>query len=153
VISLAKKIGFFLQKVKLMHWIVSGLLLVCLILYDICLPEKLFNDPVSTVLFDRYGILLGAKIAEDGQWRFPEAEKVPYKLETSIIAFEDRYFYRHPGFNPLSMVRALFQNMKAKQIVRGGSTITMQVIRLARKGKPRTVGEKIIETLLATRLE
>ena len=64
-----------------------GLLLVCLILYGICLPEKLFTDPTSTVLFDRDGVLLGAKIADDGQWSFPEIETVPYKLETSIISF------------------------------------------------------------------
>jgi penicillin-binding protein 1C len=133
--------------------IMLGCAVVGLVLYSVCLPEKLFNDPTSTVLFDREGILLGAKIADDGQWRFPEINAVPYKLETSIIAFEDRYFRLHPGFNPVSMVRALFQNIKARRIVRGGSTLTMQVIRLSRKGKARTIPEKLIEIILATRLE
>jgi penicillin-binding protein 1C len=153
VISFFKKTGIFLKTLTIRHLVVIGFLLVCLILYGICLPEKLFTAPTSTVLFDRNGTLLGAKIADDGQWRFPEVIEVPYKLKTSIIVFEDRYFYRHPGFNPGSMVRALFQNIRAKRIVRGGSTITMQVIRLTRKGKPRTIGEKIIEIILATRLE
>jgi penicillin-binding protein 1C len=153
VISLVKKIRIYLQTLKVQHYLFTGIFLIGLILYGICLPAKLFNDPVSTVLFDQNGALLGAKIADDGQWRFPEIRKVPYRLETSIIAFEDRYFYRHPGFNPFSLVRATIQNIKAKRIVQGGSTITMQVIRLARKGKPRTVGEKIIEIILATRLE
>ena len=153
MIVFAKKTSAFHKAMKIRHVIVFGFLLTGLILYWICLPEKLFDDPTATVLFDRNGVLLGAKIADDGQWRFPEITEVPYKLETSILAFEDRYFYSHPGFNPVSMVRALFQNIRAKRIVRGGSTITMQVIRLARKGKPRTVGEKIIEIILATRLE
>jgi penicillin-binding protein 1C len=153
VISLINRTGIFLKSLKVRHLIGIGFLLVCLILYGICLPQRLFTDPASTVLFDRNGMLLGAKIAGDGQWRFPEITIVPYKLKTCILAFEDRYFYRHPGFNPVSLVRAVFQNIRAKRIVRGGSTITMQVIRLSRKGKPRTVGEKIIEILLATRLE
>jgi penicillin-binding protein 1C len=153
MISLARKIEIFIKTLMVRHMIGFGFLMFCLILYGMCLPEKLFNDPTSTVLLDQNGVLLGAKIADDGQWRFPEITGVPSKLETSIIAFEDRYFYRHPGFNPVSMVRAIFQNIRAQRIVRGGSTITMQVIRLSRKGKPRTIGEKIIEIILATRLE
>ncbi len=146
------------QLVKLRHFstrrkILLGFALVLLILYAVCLPEKLFDDPTSAVLFDREGILLGAKIADDGQWRFPEAVTVPPKLETSILAYEDRYFKLHPGFNPVSMTRALVQNIRAGSIVQGGSTLTMQVIRLSRKGKPRTVAEKLVEIILATRLE
>ncbi|MBP1669598.1 MAG: penicillin-binding protein [Bacteroidetes bacterium] len=153
MISLVNKIKEFRKALKPWHFVAIGLLLACVILYGVCLPQKLFTDPISTVLFDRNGVLLGAKIADDGQWRFPEIADVPHKLALCIVTFEDRYFYRHPGFNPVSMVRAIFQNIKAGRIVQGGSTITMQVIRLSRKGKPRTVGEKIIEILLATRLE
>ena len=153
MISLVNKTNKFLAAWKSWHLIAVGLLLAGFILYGFCLPEKLFKDPLSTVMFDGKGVLLGAKIADDGQWRFPEIADVPHKLALCIVTFEDRYFYRHPGFNPVSMVRAIFQNIKAGRIVQGGSTITMQVIRLSRKGKPRTVGEKIIEILLATRLE
>ncbi len=154
--GLLKRIGKFLswlQQLSTGRKLMLGTVMALLIIYGVCLPEELFHDPTSTVLFDREGILLGAKIADDGQWRFPETDSVPYKLETSIIAFEDRYFKLHPGFNPVSMARALLQNIKARRIVRGGSTLTMQVIRLSRKGKPRTVPEKLIEIILATRLE
>lgn len=48
--------------------------------------------------------------------------------------------------------RALYQNLKNKRVVSGGSTLTMQTIRLARN-KPRTIGEKVIEMIWATRLE
>ncbi|MBP7497098.1 MAG: penicillin-binding protein 1C [Bacteroidales bacterium] len=129
------------------------ILLVLLLLFWFSLPRTLFNSPTSTVLTDKNGILLAAKIADDKQWRFPQIQKVPYKFEKAIIQFEDKNFYYHPGFNPLSLGRALLQNIKKSKISSGGSTLTMQVIRLSRKGKPRTIVEKIIEIFLALRIE
>ncbi len=117
------------------------------------LPDPLFKDPFSTVVFDRDGELLGARIARDGQWRFPQPDSVPDKFEICILNFEDQYFYFHPGVNPLSLLRALYQNFKAREIVSGGSTLSMQVIRLSRKGKKRSVLEKLIEIVLTLRLE
>ncbi len=117
------------------------------------LPVPLFNDPYSTVLFDRQGNLLGARIADDGQWRFPETDSLPGKYKTAVLQFEDRHFYQHFGFNPVSATEALIDNIKAGKIVRGGSTLTMQVIRLSRKGKPRTVTEKLLEIYLSLALE
>ncbi|WP_241448745.1 penicillin-binding protein 1C [Aquimarina pacifica] len=113
----------------------------------------MFSDPTATVIETKKGELLGAKIAADGQWRFPETDSVPQKFIHTIIAFEDQQFYRHFGFNPLAMAKAMIQNIKAGKVIRGGSTITQQVIRLARKGQKRTYFEKIKELLLATRLE
>ena len=118
-----------------------------------CLPEPLFNDPTSTVIVDRQRRLLGAKIADDGQWRFPLKEEVSEQFETCIVQFEDQYFYSHPGINPVSIVRALIQNIRSGEVVSGGSTLSMQVIRLSRKYKSRTVIEKVIEMVLALRLE
>ncbi len=123
-----------------------------LIWYIFCLPQKLFNTPYSTVVADRNHELLGARIATDNQWRFPPTDTIPEKFKICIIEFEDQYFYFHWGVNPLSIARASWQNLKAKCIVSGGSTITMQTIRLARKEK-RTYGEKLIEIIWATRLE
>ena len=84
------------------------------------------------------GTLLGARIADDGQWRFPGTEIVPDKFEKAILTFEDRYFYYHPGINPVAIVRAVKNNIKAGRIVSGGSTITMQVARISRGEKSRT---------------
>lgn len=117
------------------------------------LPPYRFDQPASTVVFDRNGQLLGAQIAADGQWRFPASEDVPEKFKTCLLQFEDRYFYRHPGFNPLAMARAAFQNVMAGKIVSGGSTITMQVIRLSRVGKPRNFRQKAIEIFLSVYAE
>lgn len=120
--------------------------------YACCLPRQLFSVPYSTVVADRNGELLGARIASDGQWRFPPRGTVPEKMKHCLTTFEDRYFYRHWGVNPLATARAAWQNLRQRRVVSGGSTLTMQTIRLARK-KPRTLGEKIIEMILATRLE
>lgn len=124
-----------------------------LLIYYFSLPRTLFQEPYSTVIESKEGELLGAKIARDGQWRFPEEDSVPDKFRKCIVYFEDEYFYKHPGFNPVAMVNAIKQNRKAGKVVRGGSTLTQQVIRLSRKGKRRTYFEKIIEIILATRLE
>ena len=123
------------------------------ILFYISLPKQLFSDPYSTVLQDRTGNLLSASIATDGQWRFPEQNNIPKKFKDAILLYEDNRFYNHPGVDLISLGRATKQNLRAGKIVSGGSTLTMQTIRLARKNKPRTVFEKFIEIILATRLE
>lgn len=117
-----------------------------------CLPSVLFKDPHATVVESYEGELLGARIASDGQWRFPALDSVPDKFEKCILLFEDEYFYKHPGFNPVAMSKALYGNLTTNKR-RGGSTITQQVIRLSRKGKQRSYTEKFIELIKATRLE
>ncbi len=116
-------------------------------------PMPSFRTPRSTVIEARDGSLLGARIADDGQWRFPGFEKVPEKFEKSLLTFEDQYFYFHPGINPVSIIRAFISNIKAGEIVSGGSTITMQVARISRGNKRRTYSEKFIEMLSALKLE
>lgn len=128
-------------------------LAILLIAYYFCLPKNLFEAPTATVVESKNGRLLGAIIADDGQWRFPMVDSVPSKFGTCLIQFEDAYFYKHPGFNPVSMGKAIGTNIKAGKAVRGGSTLTQQVIRLSRNGKKRTYWEKTIELILATRLE
>ncbi|MCY1482383.1 Penicillin-binding protein 1F [compost metagenome] len=127
-----------------------GLLLIA---YYFCLPRTLFEQPYSTVIESEEGELLGAKIARDGQWRFPAQDSIPEKFKKCIVYFEDEHFYQHPGFNPVAMVKAVKQNHEAGKVVRGGSTLTQQVIRLSRDGKKRSYFEKLIELVLATRLE
>ena len=118
-----------------------------------CLPGDLFRDtPYATVVTDRGGELLGARIASDGQWRFPPCDTVPSRYATALIQFEDRHFRWHPGVDPLALVRALRSNLREGHVVSGGSTITMQVVRMSR-GKERTLWQKGVEAVLATRLE
>ena len=117
------------------------------------LPEPLFDVPVAAVLLARDGTLLGGRIADDEQWRFPPMDRVPEKFETAIMAFEDKRFHEHHGVDPWALGRALYLNVVNGEVVSGASTLTMQVIRLARKNPERTYFQKLIEIVLALRLE
>ncbi len=130
--------------------IVAGIILL---LWVFCLPYNLFEDvPYSTVVTDKNGKLLGARVADDGQWRFPPCNSLPDKFAKALIEFEDHRFYSHCGISPRAIVRAILQNLRNGRVVSGGSTISMQVIRLSRQ-KPRTVWQKLVEMFMATRLE
>ncbi len=135
---------------------ISGfLLLFLLILYILVpLPDPLFPQDYSTVVADEENHILRAFLNEKQQWHFPPRHDVtvPEKLKKAVLHFEDRHFYRHPGVNPVSLVRALFRNIAAGKIKSGASTLSMQVIRLAFNRK-RTVGNKLLEMLQALKLE
>ena len=146
------KILNFFKKLSITRKVMSGIIILLMIGYIFCLPGQLFHVPYSTVVTDRNDELLGARIASDGQWRFPPRETTPEKIKQCLITFEDKHFYHHWGVNPLSVGRAIYQNTKHKRIISGGSTLTMQTIRLARN-ESRTFGEKVIEMIWATRLE
>lgn len=147
-----KRIIIHIRRWNTYKKVIVGTIAFLLVWYIGCLPGQLFDVTYSTVVTDRNGELLGARIADDGQWRFPPSGKVPAKVATCLIEFEDRSFNYHCGVNPLAVGRALWQNMRAGKVVSGGSTLTMQTIRLSRN-RPRKLGEKIIEAILATRLE
>tara|TARA_Y100000815_G_scaffold259218_2_gene269431 strand:+ start:5710 stop:8079 length:2370 start_codon:yes stop_codon:yes gene_type:complete len=136
------------RKQKILSLLGVGVVVV----WMLCLPTVLFKDPTATVVTSKEGIMLGARIADDGQWRFPEIDSVPYRFKQSILYFEDEYFYSHPGFNPISMAKATLENISDNRR-RGASTLTQQVIRLSRKNQKRTYFEKVIELFQATRLE
>ena len=112
------------------------------------LPTPTFDKPTSTILEAHDGSLLSARIAKDGQWRFPKMDSVPGKFKTCLLQFEDKHFYRHPGINPVSIFRALRKNIEARRVVQGGSTLTMQLARIHGEGQSRTVWNKIKEALL-----
>jgi penicillin-binding protein 1C len=130
------------------------------------LPEPLFATPRSYVLEARDGTLLSARIAADGQWRFPATAAVPAKFRRALLVYEDKRFDSHPGVDPLAIARAMKLNASAGRVVSGGSTLTMQLSRLARAAArdarlarasggadERTLRAKIVEVLLALRLE
>ncbi len=131
----------------------AGIGFALLLLGWLALPVVRFKDPVSPVVFGSGGELLGARPAADGQWRFPPCERVPERFFEVLVRFEDKRFYAHPGVDPLAVARALRQNLRSRKVQSGASTITMQVVRLARKNRERTYFEKMKEAVLALRLE
>lgn len=146
------KILSFFKNLSVTRKVMLGIITLLVFGYMFCLPRQLFHVPYSTVVTDRNEELLGARIASDGQWRFPPRKTTPEKIKQCLITFEDKHFHHHWGVNPLSIGRAIYQNTKHKRIISGGSTLTMQTIRLSRN-ESRTFGEKIIEMIWATRLE
>lgn len=129
------------------------LALLGLVWFVYCVPDPLFDRPLSSVLFDRNGELLSARIATDGQWRFAAPDSLPQRFTAALIEFEDRSFYTHPGVHLPSLARATHQNIKARRVVSGGSTLSMQVIRLSRDNPSRSFFEKFTELFRALRLE
>ena len=149
---MGSKILNFFKRLSVTQKVILCILAFLVTGYIFCLPRHLFHVPYSTVVTDRNEELLGARIASDGQWRFPPRNTTPEKIKECLITFEDKHFYHHWGVNPFAIGRAFYQNVKNKRIVSGGSTLTMQTIRLARN-ESRTFREKLIEMIWATRLE
>ncbi|MBK9290237.1 MAG: penicillin-binding protein 1C [Bacteroidetes bacterium] len=116
-------------------------------------PDPLGREPLSTVLLDRHGRLLGARLASDGQWRFAPADSLPEKYVAALLAYEDKRFRWHPGIDPIAVSRAIFQNIRAGKIVSGGSTISMQLARISVRYKNRGLKHKIAEAWLALSIE
>lgn len=108
----------------------------------------------STVVLDRDGALLSAFTVADGLWRLPvAASAVDPGYLRQLLAFEDRRFRRHPGVDPLALVRAALQSIRHGRIVSGGSTLTMQVARLLEDGPTGTATGKLRQIRVALALE
>ncbi len=136
-----------------LKWAAAAAAVLILLLWLFYLPRDLFAGiPYSTVVTASDGLLLGARVADDGQWRFPPCDSVPEKFAKALIEYEDRSFYSHFGISIRGIGRAIKQNLSSGRVVSGGSTITMQTIRLHRRG-PRNLWEKFVEMFMATRLE
>ena len=124
-----------------------------IIIFLFSLPNPLFDSPTSVVIEDMKGNLLGAKIAEDEQWRFPYDNDVPEKFRKAIITYEDKRFYLHHGIDLPAVLRAVYENITRGYIFSGASTLTMQVLRLSHNNSDRSLLEKAIESIQALRLE
>ena len=155
-----------LYKVHCLKWCTKNKyflqLVFCALILWICLmhlwiPKPLISKPYSTLLYttETSGreVLLGARIASDGQWRFPSGSEVPEKFAVCLTQYEDKRFWYHPGIDPFALMRAVHLNLTQSRVVSGGSTLTMQLARIARGNQSRTVGQKVIEMLWALYLE
>lgn len=109
--------------------------------------------PWSTRITDRDGTLLYAALAEDGQWRFRAGlDEYPPAFLAALVAKEDGRFYRHPGVDPIAVLRAAWTNAVRGRRVSGASTIPMQVARMLDPG-PRTPARKAVEAFRALQLD
>jgi penicillin-binding protein 1C len=109
--------------------------------------------PYSQIITAADGSVLHAYLSRDDKWRMKtELNEITPTLKKAIIYKEDKYFYYHPGVNPVAIVRALFNNATTGRKTSGASTITMQVARML-EPKKRTYANKIIEIFRAFQLE
>src|SRR6201991_4792961 len=107
----------------------------------------------STIVTDDKGAVVHAFLTHDQQWRMKtELTEISPLLRKTIIEKEDKYFYRHPGVNPLAMARAFAKNIFRMRRTSGASTITMQVAR-SLEPKKRTYWNKLVEVFRAFQLE
>ncbi|MDR3343710.1 MAG: penicillin-binding protein 1C [Treponema sp.] len=141
------------EKLKSRYLVLMVLLFLLVIWFALSLPNPLFDVPYSPVMYDRNGAFLDAAVAADDQWRFPPQGRVDPKFAAALIEYEDRRFRVHPGVDGIAIARAVVQNIQVRRIVSGASTITMQTIRMMRGNKGRTIFEKVLEAVLAVRLE
>ncbi|WP_060768088.1 peptidoglycan glycosyltransferase PbpC [Pseudomonas paracarnis] len=107
------------------------LVVALLWLADRIWPLPLPQDDLARVVLAEDGTPLWRFADADGVWRYPVhiSEVSPYYLD-ALLTYEDRWFYQHPGVNPLALVRATWQNLSGARVVSGGSTLSMQVARL-----------------------
>ena len=141
-------------KRKIPFIILATGIIVFLIYLVTPLPKKLLSRDYSQVILAKDSTFLRVFLNEEQQWCLPPSLQpdIPENLKIAILTFEDQHFYRHPGVNPIALVRALYLNIKHQQVVSGGSTITMQLARML-ENNPRTIFNKLSEIFLAVKLE
>ncbi len=121
------------QLPQLLRWALGCVVLVVALLWlaDRIWPLPLPQDGLARVVLAEDGTPLWRFADAHGVWRYPvhTSEVSPYYLD-ALLTYEDRWFYQHPGVNPLALVRATWQNLSGARVVSGGSTLSMQVARL-----------------------
>ena len=117
----------------LLRWALGAVVLVVVVLWgaDRVWPLPLPQDDLARVVLAEDGTPLWRFADANGVWRYPVQthEVSPYYLD-ALLTYEDRWFYQHPGVNPLALARATWQNLTGARVVSGGSTLSMQVARL-----------------------
>ncbi|WP_159566902.1 peptidoglycan glycosyltransferase PbpC [Budvicia diplopodorum] len=115
------------------------------------LPDT--NVQMARVVVSDDGTPLWRFADADGVWRYSVSldQVSPYYIQ-ALLTYEDRWFYDHPGINPLSIGRALWQNLTHQRIISGGSTLSMQVARLI-EPHDRTLTGKLRQVFRTLQLE
>ena len=143
-----------LKRITLTGLLAGMLLAASFLLLDRLLPLPL--EPLQEhagVVLDRHGDWLYAAPNRDGLWRFrADVAKVDPAYIRVLLHYEDKRFYRHPGADPLAILRATGQYLASGEVVSGASTLTMQVARLLER-RPRTLSSKLVELFRAFQLE
>ena len=131
------------------------LLALCLLLFvgDRLSPLPLQQVEPARVVVAEDGTPLWRFADRNGIWRYPvTVDEVSPDYLQALLTYEDRWFWHHPGVNPLAIFRAAWQDVTGGEIISGGSTLTMQVARLI-DPQPRTFNGKLHQVWRALQLE
>ncbi len=108
----------------------------------------------STAVYDRNGSLLRVTLSADQKYRLKaDLGEFPPQFIEALLMKEDKFFFHHPGVDPLALMRGLWHSMIVGDFTSGGSTITMQLARLLYELSTDSVGGKLVQIWLALRLE
>ena len=134
---------------------IAGAMLGLLAAYqsDIPLIEELegYEASATTIVYDESGVEIG-QFAVERRIEL-DFEELPQHLRDALVASEDQRFWRHFGFDPIGIARALWDNSRTGRIVSGASTITQQVARELFLNREETLERKIKEAITAFRIE
>lgn len=140
---------------KLLRRVAASVLAVMVLLWlaDRIWPLPMPGDDLARVVLAEDGTPLWRFADADGVWRYPVSpdEVSPLYLE-ALLAYEDRWFYHHPGVNPMALARAAWLNLRGGRVVSGGSTLSMQVARLL-DPHDRTLAGKLRQLWRTAQLE
>ncbi|MEN3187686.1 MAG: penicillin-binding protein 1C [Atribacterota bacterium] len=116
-------------------------------------PERILSYSSSPLILSQEGKILRVFRSVEDEWCIPvELDAMGKWLPLLAVEIEDRRFFRHRGFDFLSLGRALFHNFRERRIVSGASTITTQLIRMTHPGE-RSIFQKTKEVVMALKLE
>ena len=113
--------------------------------------ERIFEDRYSVSVLDNNGKIMGVYLNKNEQWHLKSIDKIPEKLKTAVMVFEDKNFYSHNGVDFSAVIRALKDNIFEKRRT-GASTITMQAVKMVQP-KERSYFNKYLEIVHAFKLE
>lgn len=131
----------------------GGLAVALLWLADRLWPLPMPADDLARVVLAEDGTPLWRFADAEGVWRYPVGpEQVSPLYLQALLTYEDRWFYHHPGVNPLALARAAWLNLRGGRVVSGGSTLSMQVARLL-EPHPRTLSGKLRQLWRTAQLE
>ncbi|RMD86465.1 MAG: penicillin-binding protein [Candidatus Dadabacteria bacterium] len=124
------------------------------IIYDYR-KKRIYNlsDPETNVAFLEPEVVASLDESSTEARRFTPLDSIPKYLKDAVVAIEDRRFFSHFGLDALSLLRAIWVNIRAGKVVQGGSTITQQLAKNIFFSPKRTFSRKILEALAALSLE
>ncbi|MBI5138853.1 MAG: PBP1A family penicillin-binding protein [Candidatus Vogelbacteria bacterium] len=135
--------------------ILSGLFMIWV--STLTIPDfNSFNERLitqSTKIYDKTGKILLFDAHQDIQRTVVSGDQISRNIKNATVAIEDSNFYHHIGIEPLSLARATWVNLTSGRFSQGGSTITQQVIKNSLLTQQKSVSRKIVEMILAIKLE